>query len=312
MRTVMNGYKVVSTLIMFHSCFLMAYTSIVYNMRVSIISRQLLNYGDTFDNHDHHPHILIETPFGQSRHYNEGTREADGGTMSTYMYYQPSHYFSTDIAFARIASRNEKIYVARTQMDDLLFTGGYGHAIKERGRIAYSFLFGIPTHRDYVLEAVQFGTGHFGLGPQFDCAYHFPSDDALFFAARCVYFIPRDAQQKNPCLPSYPCDTYKFRLGFLADLLLSYMKTWNNTNRCEIGYDATLGFGNSLSPCIAQLDLSQPFVRHSFFGAYLKSFFIKKTSNTIILGLSSGFDNKPKNFRAIYHLTAWMSWSVSL
>lgn len=281
-------------------------------MRVSIITRQLLNYNDSSQVPDHHPHILIETPFGQRRHYNQGTKEADGGTMSTYMYYQPSHYFSADIAFARIVSRNEKLTVARTQMDDFLLTGGYGHAIKERGRIAYSFLFGIPTHRDHVLEVVQFGTGHFGLGPQLDGAYHLSSNNILFAAARCIYFIPRDAEQKNPCLPSYPCDNYKFGLGFLADLLVSYMKTWHETNRCEVGYNATLGFGSSLSPCIAQLDLSESFVRHSFFGAYIKNFFIKKTMNSIIVGLSCGFDNKPKDFRAIYHLTAWMSWSVSL
>jgi hypothetical protein len=280
-------------------------------MRLSIISRQLLNYKETSNGSDHHPHILIETPFGQSRHYNEGTREADGGTMSTYMYYQPSHYFSADIAFARIVSRNEELTVARTQMDDFLLTGGYGHAIKERGRIAYSFLFGVPTHRDYALEVVQFGTGHFGLGPQLDLAYHFPSDDALFFAARCIYFIPRDAEQKNPCLPSYPCNTYKVRLGFLADLLVSYLKTWHETNRCEIGYDATLGFSSSLSPSIAQLDFSEPFIRHSFFGAYIKNFCINRINNSIILGLSSGFDNRPRNFHALYHLTGWLSWSVA-
>lgn len=307
-----NRYNGISVLIILYSLPLIAYTSIVYNMRISIISRQLLNYNDTSDRSDHHPHLFTETPFGQSRHYNEGTREADGGTMNSYMYYQPSHYLSVDFAFARIASRNEELTVARTQMDDLLFSGGYGHAIKERGRIAYSFLFGVPMHRDYILEIVQFGTGHFGLGPQLDCAYHFRSNNALFFAARCLYFIPRNAQQKNPCLPSYPCNIYKVRLGFLADLIISYTKTWHSSNACEIGYNPTIGFAESVSPFIAQFDNATTFTRHSFFGAYIKNFCINRTSNSFVIGLSSGFDSKPKNFRAIYHLTGWLSWSISL
>lgn len=304
-------YKAISLLITLYSFSVVAYTSIVYNMRISIITRQLINSDGSNTTSDHHPHILIETPFGQNRHYNEGTREADGGTMSSYMYYQPSHYFSADIAFARIASKTEDLTVARTQTDDFLLTGGYGHAIKERGRIAYSFLFGIPTHRDYILEVVQFGTGHFGFGPQLDLAYHFSCNNALCCALRCIYFIPRNAEQLNPCLPSFPCDTYKIRLGFFADLLASYMKTWHETNRCEIGYDATIAFGGSTSPFIPEFSDTETFIRHSFFGAYLKSFFINKTMSSIIIGLSSGFDSKPKIFRAIYHLTGWLSWSVA-
>ncbi len=300
-------YSVISILIALYCSQLIASISVVYNMRISVITRQLLTYNQS----DHHPHILIETPFGQFRRYNEGTRESDGGTISTYIYYQPSHYFSADVAFARITHQNENISIARTQMDDILLTGGYGHAIKERGRIAYSFLLGIPTHRDYFLEVVQFGSGHFGVGPQLDTAYRISSENTLFGAARCIYFIPRKAEQKDPCLPSYDYNNYKVRLGCLADLLVSYMKTWHTTNRCEIGYDATLGFAESISPCIPQLSDFKTFIRHSFFGAYIKNFYINKISNSIILGLSSGFDSRPKNFRALYHMTGWLSWSVT-
>ena len=97
-------------------------------------------------------------------------------------------HIATDVV---VPTRDTSLHVARTQWDDLLFTGGYGQQFGQKGRIAYSALFGIPLHRDYSLELAQFGTGHIGVGGQIDSSYKYTDYDTMFFAVRSIYFIAR-------------------------------------------------------------------------------------------------------------------------
>lgn len=273
-------------------------------MRISNITRRQIAPSGL------HLHIFTGTPFGQWRQYKDGTLITDSGIIGSYIYAKPAFYFKLDSAFGHISYKKDTLHVARRQADDILLTSGTGHKIGNKGQIAYSALLGIPTHRDHVLELATFGVGHTGLGGQIDGSLNF-ENQTLFAALRLVHFLPRTAQVNNPCLkPFYSYCTYNIKPGNLGDIFISHQTRWGHLNRFEVGYDATFIFNESITPALTDADSLSTIIRHSFFGVYFKSILINKRKTGIVVGLSGGFDSKPKNIGTRYHLTAWGSWGI--
>lgn len=278
--------------------------SIVYNLRISNVTRkQLQSAGEKPVN------IFFETPFFQWRSYRDCSKQTDIGGLSSYVYSTSSYYFKIDAAVAHVNYTKSPIHFAQTESDDVLLTGGYGHDIGKRGRCAYSVLFGIPTHQDFNIDPVQFGTGHVGLGAQVDGSYHLKEHTTLFVALRLVHFLPRTAPVHIPCA-ILPYNAYNIKPGNLGDFFIAYQKQWNTHNRIEWGYNATSLFGGSINPFFPEASAIIVLMRHSFFGVYFRNILIDKTMTGITIGLSTGFDSKPKRVGARIQTTLWGSWGI--
>lgn len=277
-------------------------------MRVAMVTRR-----QKLDVTTEHPHILAGTAFRQWREFLTGAKQTTAGALGTYIYAKESYYLKIDSAVGHVNTKTDALETSRTQSDDILFTGGYGHPIGTKWRLAYSGLFGIPTHRDVILELAQFGTGHYGTGVQLDSAYNYRGNhsNVIFGAARFIHFFPRNIQARDPrTQPLFPCCNYKLKLGNLVDLFISHQTNWKQRNRFELGYDATFGFSSDVQPPIVDFAGSATFIRHNFFGAYFRHVPIGKTHTGIITGLSYGFDSKPELIGNRYFITLWGLWGV--
>lgn len=216
--------KYLYLLVLSASMFLTHAVTIVYNMRIAeITKRQKLNLSNQNRN------ILAQTSFGQVRTLKNGFKQRAFGAIASYIRAQESVYLKIDGAYGHVQNNILTRTVKRTQTDDILFTGGYSHTVGTYGRLTYSALLGIPTHRDFIFELAQLGTGHVGTGAQIDGSYAYVSDrsNVLFAAARLIHFFPRNASPRDPCLqPLYPCDEYNVKLGNIADLFVAHQINW--------------------------------------------------------------------------------------
>lgn len=283
--------------------------TIVYNMRIAeITKRQQL--APNVKKHN----ILGVTSVGQWRKLKNGFKQSVYSEIGTYIRSAKSWYFKIDGAVGRVKNNIITRSFKRTQTDDILFTGGYSHGIGEYGRFTYSGLFGIPTHRDFILDLAQFGTGHVGVGGQFDVSYAYMHNrsNILLAAARLVHFFPRNITSHDPCLqPLYPCREFNLNLGNVADLYIAHQTNWAKVNRVEFGYDASfIGFGSHVSPDIPDFSGSLVYIRNSFFGAYSRLLPSEKMPMGIVTGLSGGFDSRPYIVGNRYMLTAWFLWGI--
>ena len=283
--------------------------TIVYNMRVAEITKR-----QQLDPSKRKPNIIGETTFGQWRKIKNGARQSAYGAIATYIFSQKSFYLKIDGAVGHVRNDLDTITIKRTQTDDILFSGGYGHAVGQYSRFTYSALLGVPTHRDFILDLAQFGTGHVGIGGQFDAAYAYVPDRSrvLLAATRLIHFFPRNVSSHDPCIkPLYNCFQYYLKTGNIADLYVAHQMNWNKVNRFECGYDATfIGFGSSIQPEIPNFGGSALFIRNSFFGAYSRIIPIGKVKTGMIIGLSGGFDSRPPTFGNTYMITAWALYGV--
>lgn len=278
--------------------------SIVYNMRIAeITKRQQITPNAKRHN------ILGETTVGQWRTLKNGFKQSVYGGITTYIRSAKSLYLKVDGAFGRVKNNIITNIFKRTQTDDLLFTGGYSHALSERVRITYSGLLGIPTHRDFILDLAQLGTGHVGLGGQIDTSFAYTADrsNVALGAIRLVHFFPRNVTSHNPCLQQlYQCKEYNLSLGNILDVYVAHQTNWGNNNRFELGYDASiLGFGSRIKPEITNFSGSLLYIRNNFFSSYSRRFSLNKTPVGIVTGLSGGFDSRPKTVGNRHMLTAW-------
>ena len=280
----------------------------VYNMRIAQITRQQLALGNK------RLHILGDTLIGQWLQLKNDFHQDAYGSLVTYIRTTPSTYFKIDGALGHVKNNVITNTFTRTQTDDLLFTGGYGHAVGPHTRIACSALLGVPTHRDFILDLAQFGTGHVGTGLQLDGSHAYNADrtQTLFAAARWIHFFPRNVTSKNPCLrPLYPCPEYRLAIGNLVDLYVSHQITWRKANRFEFGYDASfIGIGSRLCPQIPNFAGSQLYIRNTFFAAYSRLITCKRVKIGFITGLSGAFDSRPQTFGVRRMITAWFTAGV--
>jgi hypothetical protein len=285
-------------------------------MRISTINRRQKFENDKIQQFHH---LLSETPFAQWRKIQNGEfKQNNYGMLGSYIYNKDNHYLKIDSAVGRVNSTiigdKNSLKISRTQTDDILFTGGFGQKAGNHVRLAYSGLFGIPTHRNYILEFSQFGIGHIGLGGQIDCAYNYTKNGhhTIFGAIRLIHFLERTVEVNNPCLiPRYTHTCYNLKPGNVADLFISHQSSWNKRNRFEFGYDATFGFGASICPTILNFSGTATLIRNSFFGAYSRFIPIHEIPSGIIVALSGGFDSKPKLLGNSYFLTIWGLWGFA-
>lgn len=289
--------------------------SIVYNMRIATITRR-----QRFDSQQQAFHNLLSgVPFAQWRKIQSGNfKQNDYGALGTYIYSKENYYLKVDSAAGRVNStiigENSCLKISRTQTDDILFTGGFGHSAGKHARFAYSALFGVPTHRNYILEFSQFGIGHIGLGGQIDGSYNYSQNGThtIFGAMRLIHFFGRAIEVKDSCLkPLYAHTCYNLKPGNVADLFISHQTVWNKRNRFEFGYDATFGFGASICPTIVNFGGTATLIRNSFFGAYSRLIPIHERPTGIIVAFSGGFDSKPKLLGNSYFLTIWGLWGFA-
>lgn len=272
--------------------------SIVYNFRIAETTQ-----GFILSEGDDKAVMSTATAFGQVRTKQDDTRFMFFGGAGTFVYYASHYYARIDAAVARTIKRgNCFTYDARTRTDDILVTGGYGHEITDQSRITYSIIFGFPTHANRRFETIEFGYGHFALGPQIDTSYIFSNHPnmALTIAGRLIHFFPRIVPDRL----NKPNGYSDFNGGDMIDIFLSY-RFGGNHNKYEVGYDVTQ-FCNYLKD-----DERLPsYTRNNFFATYKRIFTVKGHPSSIVLGLSSGFDSKPDvGYKRL--VTAWASWWVS-
>lgn len=137
--------------------------SIVYNLRIAEITKRQITEA-LFNK----PFIAAITIFDQTRKTHEDIFNHYNGGLASFIYIKKNFYCRLDGAAGKAFSKKNDIHLSRTQSDDILFTSGYGFSINKQVKTTISGLFGIPTHKDFGLEGVQFGTGHYALGLQWD------------------------------------------------------------------------------------------------------------------------------------------------
>ena len=170
--------------------------------------------------------------------------------------------------------------------------------------MTFSGKLGIPTHDDNIVRGLQFGTGHVGLGAQFDCAYALSDDlhNNFMAAARYIRFFPQIIFFKQDPRAFY------FNIGNLVDLLVAY-NTGFAGNRFEVGYNASILFFPTLCPFIETPLNTRYGVVSNFYGAYIRLFKIRAHMNGFIAGFSYGFDNVPRIFKRI--VSVWLGWGIN-
>ncbi len=271
--------------------------SLVYNLRVTeTISLQKIN------EESDKPFTISSLFFDQFRKRLDNTKERVLAGLQTFIYSPENYYFRVDFAAGNVMSKKNSCQFSRTQTDDILFTAGYGYKINDYNSVTFSGLFGLPTHKDLVLENIQFGYAHIGLGAQIDGTLIYTSNKKSLLrpAIRFIHFFQRSARYKEKC--------FKFVLGNLVDLFIA-----NHTNfgkhGFEFGYDASFFFGAKIHPYFK--DATDSYIFSTFYASYDYNFLIKKIKNSIALSFSYGLSHIPKNALGFKRLIAsWASWAV--
>jgi hypothetical protein len=276
--------------------------STVYNLRIAETSKHI-------DVASRLPRssLVIGTLFGTFREKYNGIKHYCGGGLFTYVYSPESFFLRVDAAVGCVISHDQGVRFSRTQTDDFLFSAGYSPTLSDKMRITFSGLLGFPTHNDTSLEFVQFGYGHYGLGAQMDGSFIYSSttDHTLRAAARLIHFFPRAVP-----VSVTSSERFKYGLGNLADLFIAFHSIIKQ-HRVEIGYNASFFFGAHITPNFDDAVKKTNYIRHSFFGMYKYYFLINKTTSTVAMALSGGFEPMPKVYGNKRLITVWASWGVN-
>jgi hypothetical protein len=276
--------------------------STVYNLRIAETSKHL-----DVASRLPQPSLATGTLFGTFREKYNGTKHYCGGGLFTYVYSPESFFLRVDAAVGRVILHDQGVRFRRTQTDDLLFSAGYSPTLSDKMRITFSGLLGLPTHNDTSLEFVQFGYGHYGLGAQIDGSFMYSSskDHTLRGAARLIHFFPRMVPVQTTS-----SERFKYDLGNLADLFIAFHSKIKQ-HRVEVGYNASIFFGAHITPNFDDVVKKTNYIRHSFFGMYKYYFLINKTTSTVAMALSGGFEPTPKVYGNKRLITVWASWGVN-
>lgn len=280
--------------------------SIVYNLRIAEATKRQREHISTYHLK---PSIASLTLLNLNRKtYNNIHQNVAGGLITLLSTYKQA-YIRLDTAAAHNKQKLPELGTrARTQIDDLLFSGGYSFKSKQHARMTLSGLLGIPTHRDTGFLCPEIGTGHVGLGGQFDASCFYRPHYAVLGAVRFIHFFPRKTSLLAPT-----CRTPDFHLGNLADLFIAHQCNWQQ-HHWEIGYNPTFAFDAHFCPALPTLRalVNQiGFIRSSFYTSYLYRFLIRHHGSALILGFSYSFDHRPKDFGIKRGVTLWGTWGIN-
>jgi hypothetical protein len=286
-------------LIIFLSSLNLFAISMVYNFRIAQITRPQLAAREQGENN-----TVIALFFDQYRKKYTGTRQNFGGGLGSYIYDFADNYFRIDGAVAHIKENEDCLTTfSGTETDDLLFTGGHNFAINQKASLSFSGLLGIPTHKLYRLQHVDFGYSQVGMGLQIDGVYSFERKGTLIYGTRYIYFVPRTAYDAD-------CQRYTFTLGNLYDLLLAYKNNWGK-NGLEFGYTSKFRFGCHVCPNLDNITKKTNYIRSNFYLVYKYKFSIRETRDRLLFYISYGFDHQSKIYGNKNIVTVWSSWSIS-
>jgi hypothetical protein len=284
-------------------CFQTHAITVVYNLRIAEPTR---NQAKLFKNT--HAHVAVATPYCQFRKNDLELWQSIGGVLGAYIFSLESWYARVQAAVGHVHAKDLlTVDFSKTQMDDILFSGGYGHAVNERLRMTFTVHLGIPMHNDTALEEpIECGTGHVGIGAQIDGSFQYAKHHAVTGAMRFIHFFPRMVTAAVGPLR----ERFKFNIGNIADLFFAYQTSWK-LHRFEIGYNPTFVFDSTIYPPLPLAVEEARFIVNSFFATYQYAFVIRNLPNAISFGISYGFDNIPECMNNKYIVTSWFSWGVN-
>lgn len=279
--------------------------TIVYNLRIAETTKSQIKSLVKLRHS-----IAAVTAFAQFRKLLKTAHQSALGALGTYVYMGESFYARINAAVGNVHTsiEDDPATFSRTQLDDILFTTGYAMSIHDCLKMAFSVHLGIPTHEDTSLQALQFGTGHVGLGGQLDAVLSLSAHQQILAAARFIHFFPREVDLMFNNL-EHELD---FGLGNVADLMFVYQHTWKLRHQVEVGYNPTFIFDASINPPLPGVLEQINSTTHNIFGSYRYGFLIKKKyPSAIIVGTSVGLSPKPEAIGNTQIVTAWLSWGIN-
>lgn len=297
----MNRTRLLTALCALCSITSMQSITIVYNLRISQITRRQAISGN--------PSLFITNLFQQWYKFRNGSKQTDLGVLSSYIRTGTSWYFNVNGAVAHVESTFNRNKISRNQFDDILLSGGYGIIPRKGTQITFSGHFGIPTHKDTILEGVEFGTGHYAIGAQIDGsqAYKVGQPHFLLWALRLIHFFPRTIALDTPPL----VQRYHFALGNIADIFLAHQSNWAKRHRIEFGYDGVFGFGAKVCPDIANFGATIHFIRNNVYFSYAHRIKTFNKPSAWLITVSYGADTGRNQFRRTYVITVVGSWAIN-
>ncbi len=274
--------------------------SMVYNFRMAEITKQPI-FHEPNDISDTIVALLFEE---YKKKYNKIHTNYTGGLGSVIRTVK-SYYFRTDFAGTYISEKfHHKTIFKGSQADDILFTVGKSFIFAHHSMITLSGLLGIPTHRNLILQHIDFGFGQIGIGIQIDGAYGSNHKKGLLYGFRYVYFIPRDIFDEDN-------QRYRFTVGHITDILLAYQYRWQKNHEIESGYTVETRIGADIHPYVNYAVRRINYITSNFYFVYKYKFLIKNIANRLFFNFAYGFDNKPNRFSDKHIVTMWLSWNTT-
>lgn len=286
-----------------HSFPITGAVSLVYNLRIAETTKRQISE-DPFD-----VSTAIVTLFDQWRKRGQDKYEFLSGGMISYLALLEPFYVRIDVAAAYANEKTPIRFYSRSQTDDLLISGGYNYRLNKQAAFTFSALLGIPTHKDGILQGIEFGYGHVGIGAQIDGAFVFAHHDknSIRTAVRCVKFLTRTIEQWK----DEQWKHYSFSNGNLIDVFIAYNRKLAN-HRLECGYNPNFLCGGKVSHNPKPYFLNaNNFIRNNFYGNYKYRFTTNGVSQAVQLSLSYGFDVRPKLYGRSHIISTWGSWIVN-
>lgn len=277
--------------------------SLVYNLRVSETSKRQVVEALNIK-----PWVAAETVFNQNRLTYDGVHQNFVGALSSLLYVKENYYAKVDWAFGNAASRFETIHLSRTQTDDVVITAGYSFQLSPQVKITFSGLIGVPTHKNFGLQGVQIGTGHYGLGVQWDGAFIFArhANHSVRAAARSVHFFERSL---TTSLLGF-MQRFKVAPGDLIDFLVAHHIN-HVRHRIEYGYNSSFLVNAKLCPMLEAIQKRSTYIRSNFYVTYGYLFMLGGHISGVACAFSGGFDHIPKKVGTKRILSAWVLWGIN-
>lgn len=272
--------------------------SIVYNFRIAQITKQPIYEQQDVNNH------VIALFFDQFRKkYTGEIRQNFIGALGSYIRSFRPYYFRTDFAVSHIKEKTKSVTTfSGTETDDILFSLGCNVRKNKVTPLTVSGLFGIPTHKIFRLQHIDFGYSQVGLGIQADGLYQLNPSNAFIYGGRYIYFIPRNALDKNH-------KRYKFTLGNIIDLLAAYKTNWDH-HGFEVGYTERFRIGAHICPHLDNTIQKANYIRSNFYAVYKYKFMIRNVHNRLLFNFAYSFDSSSKIFGNRYIIFLWSSWNI--